>query len=438
MDTLVVPFALLRRLLVGSVFGGRRPPLLEVGRRATNGDTEWLARDLFVPGDADGRTGRPDRLFEVRIAADNRDFPREKSVPAQYAGGLTLAADRPHLPVAGVAWCQGSSRSLHSVRLVGPGMFHIPLSADARAEEQRRVLPFSTPAQQYWSRTIGALGGAAAWRRLVRLRTTVVGCGRTGSIAASMLRRIGVSDITLIDPDRIEAHNCGEMDLVDGTDVSEPKVAALARRLTRLDVPVPGHVTAVPHAIDHADAVAAVKQAEIVVTAVDSDAARLSAALLSTLYHKVLLDVGAGVLLGQGTRRARATPAGAGAEVAWPARRVMGADIRLVVPGDGCLLCRGGLTNYTQALRDLWRGRTANDVRRIGSERRVGSLRSLNQLAVATGMRLLEDLVTGYVTSTTWVRIEFDERGWPSVDVPEAADRACDVCRQRGLGDDAL
>ncbi|MFQ5859850.1 MAG: hypothetical protein ACE5LU_30005, partial [Anaerolineae bacterium] len=113
--------------------------------------------------------------------------------------------------------------------------------------------------------------------------------------------------------------------------------------------------------------------------------------------------------------------------------RRMGTDVRLILPGDGCLLCWGGVANPQTALAQ-WR--TGQQPRRRWNEERAGSLRSLNAIAAHIGVRLLEDLVAGRVTQSVWHRFEVDERGIPRLRSVSSSRRpACPLCSPLGIGD---
>src|SRR5439155_3501485 len=190
-----------------------------------------------------------------------------------------------------------------------------------------------------WSRTMEAMGGEAVWQRLVGLRLAVIGVGRTGSLVATTLARLGCQHLILIDPDRIEPHNLGEMDSARWTDVSRYKVEAVVEMLRAYSS---GTYTTFPVPVTANSARTACTQADVLICCVDNDAARLATAMVATCYHKILIDVGTGITLH--------------AHVEHEHRhddRTMGADVRLVLPGNGCLLCWGSLANFDQAVDDL-------------------------------------------------------------------------------------
>ena len=70
--------------------------------------------------------------------------------------------------------------------------------------------------------------GVGTQRHIENLRIGIVGLGSVGALVAEALARMGVSEITLIDPDVIEAHNLDRLLHADRSSVGELKVS-LAR-----------------------------------------------------------------------------------------------------------------------------------------------------------------------------------------------------------------
>ena len=165
----------------------------------------------------------------------------------------------------------------------------------------------------------------------------LIGCGRTGSLVAVSLARLGVDRLVLIDPDIVEPHNLGEMEAVSDADVGCLKAEAVARHLHALHPQTSS--SALVASITDPATLAAARSCAVLVCCADNDAARLATAVLATLYHKVLLDISTGVF-----------------HAASAAQRRMGADVRLILPGDGCLLCRGSLVDYAGAVEALCTG----------------------------------------------------------------------------------
>jgi hypothetical protein len=309
---------------------------------------------------------------------------------------------------------------LDEVLLVGPGMHRLMLTGSP---------PVATRDTQRWSRSLHAMG-PATWRRLVGLRIAVVGCGRTGSLIAGTLARLGVRGLVLIDPDQVELHNLGEMDGVTEADLGRNKAEALAASLRQTACSSGGHqeIAAVPASI--LTTPEALLDADVIFSCVDNDAARLACALTATTTHKVLVDVGTGI---------HDAPSPLRPVTRSPLQPTMGADVRLILPGDGCLLCCGGVADYDWAVQSLLR-RNQDDERGGGLawwEERRGSLRSLNMIAAGMAVQLLTDLVAGQLDRTTWLQVDWSAPEDTTVRTlrPVAdQDRDCPLCLRSGIG----
>ena len=277
------------------------------------------------------------------------------------------------------------------------------------------------PESDRWSRLIGALGGPRVWQRLTSLSIAVVGIGRTGSLVAAALARSGCRQIMLIDPDHVEPHNLDAMDLVTPSDLGSSKAAAVAQHMRALNPAL--DVMVIPTSVFSQAAHTALKAAQVMICTVDDPGARLLTGALATTYLKPWLDIGTGIFRWHVIRSrltALNTP-----------HLLMGADVRLILPGDGCVLCFGGVAHLPEVLQ-TW----GQPVRRPWQTERAGSLRSLNMLAVATGLRWLEELVMGRLTRSVWQRAEVTTQGlveWHSM--PPRRDPACLLCAATGSAD---
>lgn len=255
---------------------------------------------------------------------------------------------------------------------------------------------------------------------MTRLRIAIVGCGRTGSSVARSLVKTGLQRIALIDPDRVEPHNLGEMDGVGIHDIGGFKASALHASLEREGLLEGPTVCAISESVTSFSPLSAIKHADLLVCCVDNVSARLSTAILAKLYLKPLVDIGTGVLRLAGGIR-------------------IGADVRLVLP-DRCLLCFGGIPGLTSA----W-STTISASSRAPSEpgdwrrERAGSLRSLNQQAVGSALQMIEGLVSGRISASAWSHQSQSSSGVPVAEERfPPAQRACTLCYSGGQGDDGL
>jgi len=380
------------RLLVG-----RGEPMVmgDVGTASHRLGVDWLVGRV---GPVAGR--RPGAPLVILTS-----LPAVQEVGVVPAAVVHLAREGP--PRAFVVGVDGARRPA-VFRVVAPGLPETGSSADnlIREDTDRR------------SRTVGALG-EGPWRRMRDLRYALVGCGRTGSLVAHTLVRSGALRLALIDPDRVEPHN------LDGDGFTlhhlrHPKAAALAESLRAVDPEVEAEALAT--SVTDVEALSALKGADVLICAADDDGARWACGAASTFYLKLLLDVGTGVLRGDGEGR------------------LLGADIRWIVPGERCLLCTGGLARPEEAgvaLEGTVRERGWREGRDWRRER-LGSLRSLNQAAVGLALRMLEDYLSGHLRGSLWVRLTY-RGGVPELVQPTPAPpgRGC-LCRFVGGGDRLL
>jgi hypothetical protein len=264
----------------------------------------------------------------------------------------------------------------------------------------------------------GALGDYA-WRRLCQLHYLIIGCGRNGSLLAHALVRTGARRLTLVDPDTTELCNLdGDGYLPDH--ITRPKADALAESLRAVNPTIEAQPLA--YSVSDSRILPAAREADVLITAVDDDGARWAAAHLAVLYLKPLLDVGTGVLT---------TESG---------EPLLGADIRWIVPGEGCLLCMGGVANLQQVevvRQGLYAEQQYRAQRHWRRERR-GSLRSLNMIATGLALRMLEDYLAMRLPTSRWLRLVYQD-AMPQLQTPayNTPNREC-LCVQLGGGDKLL
>ncbi|HMS82566.1 MAG TPA: ThiF family adenylyltransferase [Nitrospira sp.] len=429
--TFVIPTALLRTIIQRLQLAPHAFVHGTLGLSRTESGWRLLARSVESMADSEWmprrRLDRPS--FEIGFAPNNVTQPEawetvDWAIRFDY-GSQGPPVCRIHLGIAeergqftGAFLLHNESMPLRTMHVVGAGMARF---------EAGKVQGSSTTLGPYearrWSRLVGAMGGATIWRRLTDLSIAVVGVGRTGSIVAASLTRSGCHALTLIDPDRLEPHNCDAMDLVTPMDCGRFKVEVVAERL--MEVNESARPLAVPESVFSRRAYEALKQADVIVCAVDAPAPRLATGALAASYLKPWLDLGTGVF-----REGQQAIGHSGSHGV--ARIQMGADIRLVLPADGCVLCWGGLDAAPQGLREWEQEAGQVDWQR----QRAGSFRSLNMFAVATGLRWLEELIMGRLTESQWQRVEINERGladWRMMS--PRRDPACLLCAQIGDGD---
>ena len=180
--------------------------------------------------------------------------------------GLEFESGTAH--VGGFCRTSAGNHGLDSLRIVGPGMPSISL-------RNQPVKPFAdSTRKEIWSRSIGVLG-EQTWQRLTSTHIGIIGCGRSGSLAAFSLQRLGVENVTLIDPDLIEMHNMGEMQGVLPRDLGKRKAQVLADSMSR-DPACSSRIKMVAESIVSLTAlVASAKQCDFLFCGVDNAAGAL-------------------------------------------------------------------------------------------------------------------------------------------------------------------
>lgn len=190
------------------------------------------------------------------------------------------------------------------------------------------------PSQPRHTRQLPLLG-TATQEALSKARVAVVGTGGLGCFAALQLAYLGVGELVLIDPDRVELSNLNRLVGAGPGDLGRYKVDVFRELITRVAPTV--SVTAVAAALLEYDALRHAKSADVLLGCVDAHGARLSLNHLSIRYLIPLIDAGTGARVAREGLETR-----------------LGGQVQIVAPGVGCLECRGFI-NAQQAAFDLAR-----------------------------------------------------------------------------------
>jgi hypothetical protein len=225
---------------------------------------------------------------------------------------------------------------------------------------------------------------------------------------------LGVGNLVLIDQDIDELHNLDATVGASTEGIGRPKVENRRRALQQIR-PDDLSVTALreslldPSALDH------LREVDLIVTAVDHDAPRLAVARwVNETPHlgKVHLDVGTGVFYEDG-------------------QRLMGADIRLLLPGEACVCCLGGLRDEEEAhyVAAAPPGALPRRPREAWDQQRAGSLITINQVAMNLGVQLWLDMVAGRAEQSRWYQVRWSGDGGLWVETSTQPARGCKICR---------
>lgn len=164
--------------------------------------------------------------------------------------------------------------------------------------------------------------GLEGQRALQSATVAVIGVGGLGSFVSLELAHLGVGGLVLIDPDVIEVSNLNRLLNAGASDEGRSKVEFYKDLIEHTSSEV--NVTAVAASIMEENSLSLAKQSDLLVGCVDNHGARLVLNHLATRFLLPLIDGGSGIRLSED-----------GGLVA------MGGQVQVVVPGAGCLECRG-------------------------------------------------------------------------------------------------
>lgn len=168
--------------------------------------------------------------------------------------------------------------------------------------------------------------GVAGQEVLQGLHVGIVGAGGIGSLVCVLLTRLGVSRVTLIDPDVVETTNLNRLAGATWKDAEEgiPKVKVLAHYAKSINRDV--QVVPVQSSVLEKATQEHLKGCDVLFGCTDNQSSRW---ILNQLANKHLIpyfDTGTGIKTGSDQRIEHA-----------------GGQVRVVIPGLGCLQCIDGL-----------------------------------------------------------------------------------------------
>ena len=200
------------------------------------------------------------------------DIAAERDVVAYPAGatglpllGLTMGADGYW---SARFWEKSKDGMLRrpcmKVRIVGRDSFKVHFDDKmVPVPERREVL----------KRTYDAWGPRAQ-SDISRLKVGIVGLGSVGCIVAEAIARIGVSNITLIDPDVVEEHNLDRLLYAAEADIGKRKVELAEREIRSRSTSTDVQVLSLPLTIQERLAYEAAIDCDILFSCVDRPVAR--------------------------------------------------------------------------------------------------------------------------------------------------------------------
>jgi molybdopterin/thiamine biosynthesis adenylyltransferase len=137
-------------------------------------------------------------------------------------------------------------------------------------------------------------------RQLKNTSVAVVGCGGVGSLLATQLARLGVSEFVLIDPDRVERSNLNRLEGATEGDVGDSKVAVM--QLAVISSNPEADVTLVRRPVE--DALDYLESVDVIFGGVDSLSTRVFLNDYAVENETIYIDAGSRINTEDGTLEA--------------------------------------------------------------------------------------------------------------------------------------
>ena len=132
---------------------------------------------------------------------------------------------------------------------------------------------------------------------IARLKVGIVGLGSVGCIVAETLARIGVNDILLIDPDKIEEHNLDRLLYGTTSNIGNYKVEVASQAIKKHSVAEKVNITALPISMRHETAYSEALDCDFLFSCVDRPVARDILNFISIAHLIPVIDGGVLVAL---------------------------------------------------------------------------------------------------------------------------------------------
>lgn len=179
--------------------------------------------------------------------------------------------------------------------------------------------------------------GEAFIDELSHLRLGVVGCGATGSVIATLLSRLGIGNLLLVDKDTVEASNLNRLHGGTTSDVGLPKAEVLKLYIEKIGLGT--NVVSIVDWVSSANARDALKACDVIFGCTDDNSGRMMLNRFAYFYLVPLIDIGLTIHLSQGVP---------------PLIQSLVGRVTVVFPGTRCLNSYG-ITNsevaYAEGLR---------------------------------------------------------------------------------------
>ena len=251
-----------------------------------------------------------------------------------------------------------------------------------------------------------------------RLRITIIGSGRMGSLLVLELAKSGVGQsgsLFLVDADQVEEVNLDAM-LLPPQAIGMAKAEAVARMALLLQPQA--NVLPIVGTLSDKISTEAVAASDMVFSCVDRQSARFGTAALAARYLRPHIDLSSGAAYVRG-----------GVSV--------GGEVRLAIPGlPGCAACFGD-SDWIASEQELSSSAKIEQQARLANDaqaERPGSSGALLHAVVGIGMHLFWRLLAGKERRSIWLHLDANGSVPKWHDWTEGIHReACRICEPKGL-----
>ena len=164
------------------------------------------------------------------------------------------------------------------VRVVGPRSYKVHFNDSITKTPLRK---------EVLKRTFDTWGHESQ-NMIARLKIGIVGLGSVGCVVAECVARIGIAQVTLIDPDRVEEHNLDRLLYGTTKDIGKLKVNLVARRMRRSATADRIRIISLPVSVHDGTAYKAALDCDVLFSCVDRPVAR---DVLNYIAHSHLVPV---------------------------------------------------------------------------------------------------------------------------------------------------
>ena len=145
---------------------------------------------------------------------------------------------------------------------------------------------------EYFDRQVRMLGEEGQ-KAVQKLRVAVVGVGGVGSIVAEGLVRLGVEDLVLVDPDRLDKSNLNRWQTGFRSDVGKYKVSVLRRNLRKIFENI--NITSCRYTLSSKQAVKIISGCDVIIGCTDNEETRYILNRLALQFLSYYIDGGVNI-----------------------------------------------------------------------------------------------------------------------------------------------